>query len=194
MSTDAVIISLCSILQFCRFSKLWKSLRLTCQAGIRAAFRLREGREWGTGTKGPQLGDVLLWRGEKTLTWDVHWCVYPETLTNLHSAPMKLQWQHSVPKWGTWKGAGKMIWSLQKCARWWIKSISVVQPQEKKNWGMGRGNNMRSMHVLDKTYNRPVLHQGRESLDVGELLQSHCSHLYDEVSWLSGVSCSCREA
>lgn len=59
---------------------------------------------------------------------------------------------------------------------------------------MGRGNNMRSMRVLDKTYNRPVLHQGRESLDVGELLQSHCSHLYDEVSWLSGVSCSCREA
>lgn len=53
---------------------------------------------------------------------------------------------------------------------------------------------MLSVPVLDKIYSRPELQQGRDSLDVGELLQSHGSHLYDEVSWLSGVSCSCLEA
>lgn len=46
---------------------------------------------------------------------------------------------------------------------------------------MGRGNNLLAMPVLHKAYIRTELQQGKDSLDVGELLQSHGSHLHEEV-------------
>lgn len=64
----------------------------------------------------------------------------------------------------------------KKLARWKIESINVIQPQEEKNCVMGRGNNLLSVPVLDQTYSRPELQQGRVA-GVAELLQSHRSHV-----------------